>query len=285
MPKRNIIAIILILFFVFRADAAIIKMLNGIQYPDARIITEDRVFKESRDRIEVKVTVGSSSGRMQLKNDEIYDIICDNSMIFPKIISTKGNTIINNLSGNPVNDSYVSPLDTIITKNKSSVDISFEDIPALRILANTKIFIDIKDIDRSEVAIGEMAVPTPDQGASENINNIDEIVFNLIEGEMLGIFDTKNNNLNSGFYIDTADALIEIYSPKFYISSKNQKGNRVLTICAFDGLIKFYSKKLDKNYQLQAGEYTEIYNGDTMQKPANFNSSPLLSKMFGDTNG
>jgi len=96
----------------------------------------------------------------------------------------------------------------------------------------------------------------------------------------MGIFDAKNNKYTSGFYIDTEDALINIRSPKFYVGVKKIQGSRILTIFSFDGVIRFNSKNLDRTYQITTGKYVEIYNGDKIQPPADYQNSPYLSKLF-----
>ncbi len=277
--------------------AVTIKLKNGIQYINSKIILEDKVFINKPEKLEVEVSLGNSSGRILINYEDIYDIEHNESLLKPVVSGKSGEVKILDLTGNTVSVNELSPLDSVITGPKSYCDISFYDLPSIRLGANSKLECKIDLIDPSVISTGlgeeavpaAVAVPSPENPAAEvdpEDNKKEEYVFFLDNGELSGIFNKKKEGAvySAGFLLDVQDAFIVVKSPKFYIKNSIVAGSSVLTLLAVDGDIRFTVKKLGKTFQIRSGQFVVIYDGDRVQNRMNYTESPEMKAIYDKLN-
>ena len=299
MISLKTITVIIIFLFIAGlklrdASAVTIRLKNGIQYINSKIILEDKVFINKPSKLEVEVSLGNSKGRILIDYDDIYDIILEESIINPLISGKTGDVKITDLKGEKVPNPELSPLDRIITESKSSCEISFNGTPYIKLGSNS--ILDCKidyiqpDIISNETAEEAAApAPPPAEGAegagsegdpSDNLS--EEYVFYLESGELTGIFNKNKEGAvySTGLLLDSGEVLTTIKSPRFYVKKTSAQGSSVLTLLAVDGEIRFTVKQMAKTYRILAGQFVVVFDGDKVQSRMNCSQSPEMKEIF-----
>ncbi|HON55772.1 MAG TPA: hypothetical protein PLJ38_02015 [bacterium] len=256
-------------------------MENNIQYNNARIVFENKVFPERADKLEVEVSLGNSRGRMLIDRKDIFLIELPDSQLKPRIIKKIGSVKITDFAGKAIDYGFLSPLDTIEVGANSQMNISFNSVPALRIGANTKFRVGLMEYDfkLTDPNVDETQEQPEQSDAIEEMKN-EEMIFELKYGEFWGIFDDANNQFINGFIIDCNDAQFYIKSPKFYIKYSVDKDQTILTVFPISGRIIIDVKKMDKKFLVREGKFMTIYNGERATKPTIYSQSPEMTRIF-----
>jgi hypothetical protein len=277
------LSLLFVLFNISNINSANIKLKNGVKYLDAAIITEHEIFPKKKNKIEVEVTLGNSSGRIMITKSEIYDIILNNSLLKPILDKKIGRISITDLNDVPISDKYLSPYDNIKTSANSALTIKANEFPAIKIGQKTSITMLPKKVEASYLLTQENYNTTntfdEDEKNKPRYNGIiEEYTFFLNYGEIFGIFDNKKYDFLAGYLIETNDVILYVKAPVFYISNTANK----LTVFCVNGGIKMFVKAAEKTFAIEKGQFIEIYDNTRLQLPLEYTNSPKLVKIYKD---